>query len=263
MDLPGTHALVTGASRGIGALIAQRAAQRGAVVTLVARSAEPLRAIAAAVGGHALPADLRLPAEREALVDRAEREASRPVEVLVNAAGVDAVGSLVDLDAQTLETVFQVNLVAAAELCRQAVPGMLARGRGQIVNVSSGFSSAVAPALTPYCASKAGLSHFTGGLRVELAGSGVGTTLVELGPVRTHMYEDIERHPLAGPALARFIRLRQVREVKAEDVAARVVRAVEQGRQRVVLPRRMATAVGLTWLPRRVSHMGLVGLPKR
>lgn len=263
MKLLSAHVLVTGASRGIGALIAEGAARQGAIVTLVARRSESLRTRAASLGGHALSADLRQFADREQLVDRAESAAGRPVDVLVNAAGIDAVSSLLQIDADTMEAVFQVNLVAAAELCRQVVPGMLSRGRGHVVNVSSGFSSAVAPGLVPYCASKAGLSHFTAGLRLELEGSGVGTTLVELGPVRTTMYDDIQRHPLAGPALARFVRLQGVREVDAQDVATAVLDAVRDRRQHVVLPRRMTTAVGLTWLPRRVAQLGLAGLPKR
>lgn len=263
MDLGYAHVLVTGASRGIGALVAAGAARAGAVVTLVARSRGALEEHAAEVGGHPLPADLAQAAERRDLIGRAERQADRPVDVLVNAAGVDAVAPVVDLDAETLEQVFQVNLLAAAELCRQALPGMLARRRGSLVNVSSGFSTVVAPGLTPYCASKAGLSHLTAGLRMEATGTGVHTTLVELGPVRTSMYGNIEQHGLAGPALRRFLGLRAVREVAAEDVAREILAAITHDRPHVVLPRRMVPVMGLTWLPRRGAQLLLTGLPKR
>ena len=185
MHLAGAHVLVTGASRGIGALLAEQAAGRGATVTLVARSGEPLQALAERIGGCAAPTDLADPAARRGLVQRVEDQAGRPVDVLVNAAGVDAVGSLLATNDQDMAELLQVNLLAPAELCRQVVPGMIARGRGHVVNVSSGFSTVAAAGVASYCASKAGLSHFTAALRQELTGTGVGTTLVELGPVRT------------------------------------------------------------------------------
>ncbi len=262
MDLTGAHVLVTGASRGIGRDIAVRAAGAGAVVTVLARSRDSLGAVADQIGGRALVADLGDPEQRRGVVERAEAELG-PVDVLVNAAGVDGTGAVSSLSAQELETVLQVNLVAAAELCRQVLPGMLQRRRGRLVNVSSGFSTVLAAGMGPYCASKAGLSHFTGALRLELAGSGVGTTLVELGPVDTEMYGDILRHHLAGPALRRAVRLRAVVAVEPDAVAARVVAAVQQDRAHVVLPGRMRALLGLTWLPRRASQVFLSGLPRR
>lgn len=263
MRLAGAHVLVTGASRGIGALVAEHAARRGALVTLVAGTEQPLRALADRVDGHALPVDLADADQRRDLVQRAEDEAGRPVDVLVNAAGVDAVGSLLATDEQTMAELFQVNLVAPAELCRQVVPGMVSRGQGHVVNVSSGFSTVVAPGVAPYCASKAGLSHFTGALRQELSGSGVGTTLVELGPVRTVMFADLLQDRLAGPAMRRLLRLHVATQVEPDDVARQVCDGIERGRAHVVLPRRMVPVVAMTWLPRRVSDLLLVGLPKR
>lgn len=262
MELAGAHALVTGATRGIGARIAAQLAGAGACVTLVARNAAELAARADELGARGLAADLSDAAQRAGLVARAERQADGPVDVLVNCAGLDGVAAFADVDSAVLEHVVQVNLIAPMELSRQAVPGMRARGRGHVVNVSSGFSASLAPGLTPYCASKAGLSHFTAGLRLELAGTGVHTTLVELGPVRTSMYGDIERHRLAGPALKRLLRLRMVRAVEPEAVAQQVVAAIRHRQAHVVLPRRMLSAVAPTWAPRRATQMLLTGLPK-
>ena len=255
--------MVTGATRGIGARIAAELASAGARVTLVARNAPELAVRAEELGGSALPADVSDAGQVAGLVARAEHQAGRPVDVLVNCAGVDGVAAFSDVDAAALEHLVQVNLVAPMELSRQAVPGMTSRGRGHVVNVSSGFAASLAPGLTPYCASKAGLSHFTAGLRLELAGTGVHTTLVELGPVRTSMYGDIERHRLAGPALARLLRLRLVRAVEPEAVAQQVVAAIRHHRPHVVLPRRMLSAVAPTWAPRRATQLLLSGLPKR
>jgi len=262
MQLSGAHVLVTGASRGIGAAVARHAADRGATVTLVARTAEPLEILASTLKGRALPADLADPAQRDGLVARAE-EAGGPVDVLVNVAGADGVGSTLSIEADTMEQLFQVNLLAPAELCRQALPGMVARGRGHVVNVSSGFSTVVVPGLVSYSASKAGLSHFTGGLRQELRGSGVGTTLVELGPVRTGMYDDIQHERLSGPAIARVVKLQVAPSVDPTQVAEHIVQAVETGSRHVVLPRRLTPVLALTWLPRRVTQLMMTGLPAR
>ncbi len=264
MQLAGAHVLVTGASRGIGAHVAQRAAPRGATVTVVARSADPLHELAERIGGYAVPVDLADPAQRSGLIQRVEGgRAGRPVDVLVNAAGTDGVGSLLATSERTMQGLFQVNLLAPTELSRQVVPGMVARGRGQIVNVSSGFSTVVTAGLASYCSSKAGLSHFTAALRQELTGTGVGTTLVELGPVRTAMIAAIPEDRLTGPSLRRLLRLHVTPMVEPDDVAKKVCEAVERDRAHVVLPKRMIPAVGLTWLPRRVADLLLSGLPKR
>ncbi len=156
MQLSGTHVLVTGASRGIGAEVAREAARRGARLTLVARSAAPLEALAAETGGTALPADLGDRDTRRGLVARAEA-LNGTVDVLVNVASLDAAGSFLALDADTLEELLTVNLTAGAELTRQVLPAMVARGSGHVVVFSSGFSTVVAPGLAAYCASKGGL----------------------------------------------------------------------------------------------------------
>jgi len=263
MQLSGAHVLVTGASRGIGAQLAEGAAARGAEVTLVARSEGPLRERAHLTGGHALVADLADRTQRSDLVARAEGLADRPVDVLVNCAGLDGLAGLLDIGAEDMARLFEVNLLAPAELCRQAVPGMIARGRGHVVDVASGFSSVVAPGLVPYAASKAGLAHFHAGLRAELRGTRVGTTLVEPGPVRTRMWDDIEQHRLASPAIHRFLRLQLTALVEPRDMAQDVLDAVESGRRHAVLPRRMVPVLALGWLPRRVADLALVGVPRR
>ena len=262
MKLSGSHVVVTGASRGIGACLARQAADRGAHVTLVARSAGPLEALASELGGIPLPADLADRAQVADLVPRAAAAAGRPVDVLVNNAGLDSAGSFLGLSADDIADLVAVNLTAPMELTRQALPGMVERGRGHVVNVSSGFSTVNAPGLTPYCASKAGLSHFTGGLNVELRGTGVDTTLVEPGPVRTDLYEGLQK-TLSIDALRRMMRLQLTAEVDPDDVARATLDKVEAGGGHVVLPRRMAPAMALTWLPRRVADVALTGVARR
>ena len=96
-----------------------------------------------------------------------------------------------------------VNFVAAVQLTRQAVPGMLERGGGHIVNVSSMGAASVFPGLAVYSATKAGLSHFTAGLRADFRGRPIDTTLVELGATTTDMLVGVKSYP---PTLAAFDR---------------------------------------------------------
>jgi len=243
--------------------MADLAAARGAHVTLVARSAGPVGERAAALGGTALPVDLADRAARADVVARAEQLSGRALDVLVNCAGVDAHGGLREVDAASMARLFEVNLLAPAELVRQALPGMVARGRGHLVSVSSGFSAVTAPGLVPYAASKAGMSHFHAGVRTELRGSGVGTTLVEIGPVRTGMWDGIVAQGLARGALQRFQQLRLAVLSEPEHVAAAVLDAVEADRPHVVLPRRMTPVMAFGWIPRRVSDLALLGVPRR
>ena len=266
MQLAGAHVLVTGASRGIGACLAEQAAGRGAHVTLVARSDGALQERARALGATALTVDLADRDARSDVVARAEQLSGRVLDVLLNCAGVDALGGLLEVDAASMAHLFEVNLLAPAELVRQALPGMVARGRGHLVDVSSGFAAVNAPGLMPYAVSRAGLSHVHAGVRGELRGTGVGTTLVEPGPVRTGMWDGIVPW-LASSALRRFQKLRLVVLSELQDVARATLDAVEAGRRHVVLPQRMtpvmAIVMALGWLPRRVSELALLGVPRR
>src|SRR3954452_16662089 len=135
MDLQGSGVVITGASRGIGRALTEAFATAGADVRLVARNRGALEELAARVGGSSHPCDL---ADRQAvagLIDRIEAEAG-PVDVLVNNAGIDTTGWLFEQTADDVEALYRLNLLVPAELSRQAVPKMLARGRGHIVNIS-------------------------------------------------------------------------------------------------------------------------------
>ena len=183
MDLAGARIVVTGASRGIGAQLATALASRGARVVLVARSRDAIARRAEELGGEAFPADLGDAATIEPLVRAIE--ADGPIDVLVNNAGVDLTGPFTELDPERIRALLAVNLVAPMLLCRQVLPAMIGRGRGHIMNVSSLAGTNALPGLAPYSASKAGLSHFTAGLRAECKGTGITTTLAEIGPVES------------------------------------------------------------------------------
>ncbi len=186
-------AVVTGASRGIGAAIVCRLADAGAHVALVARSLEPgsgghlagsLRETAEAItadGGVALPivADLADPAcDRQAIIARAEADLG-PVEILVNNAAACFYLSLDETSERRLRVAYEVNVITPYLLTKAAAPGMRERGRGWIVNITSAIvdtdhlDSPQQARSSTYAPSKAALDRLTVSLATELRDAGV------------------------------------------------------------------------------------------
>jgi len=256
--LDGARVVVTGASRGIGEQVARIVAARGARVVLVARDAEALATLAAEVGGDALPADLADTTVAAELIGRIE--ADGPVDVLVNNAGVDLTGDLTVLAADDIVRLFNLNLVAPVLLSRGVIPGMRNRNRGHIVNISSLSGTNAMPGVLPYSASKSGLSHFTAGLRAELKGSAIGTTLVELGPVRGTMIDSLRAHPPTARALARMEWLRLVVDLDMATVSEAIVRAIENDRRHLRMPKRDIAFPMIMETPRRLNEWLLTGI---
>ena len=260
MELRGKRVLITGASRGIGEAFAHGFTGAGATVALVARTEDSLRALAAQLGGTAHPADLSDSTQVATLMQRVEDEAG-PIDVLVNNAGIESTAGFTDAPDDELRRVTEVNYLAPAELCRQAIPRMLRRGGGHIVNVSSMAGIAVFPGLVTYSASKAALSHFTAGLRADLRGLPIGTTLVELGAVPTDLLAKADNYEPTAKAFQRAYRLRSAVDVSREKVAEEVVKAVDKGRRHVRLPKRSVPFAMLVEVPRRATEILLTGVP--
>ena len=258
MRLPGARVVVTGGSRGIGAALATELAARGARVALVARSAEPLEKLAAELGGESFPADLADASAIEPLVRSIEADGH--IDVLVNNAGVDLTGELVTLPADAITRLVAVNLCAPILLCRAVIPGMRDRGRGHIVNVSSLAGTNALPGVAPYSASKAGLSHFTAGLRAELKGTPITTTLAQIGPVESTMIESLRAHERTRRALARLERLHLSFDLEMPVVVDALVDAIEREKRHVRLPKRDALFPLITEVPRRLTEVLLAGV---
>jgi len=190
LPLAGQVALVTGASSGLGRATAFALARAGAGVALLARSASELANVADALAadGHqalSVPCDLADADGLERAVGRTHRELG-PVRVLVNAAGTDAPGPVLELGVDAWDRVLAVNLRAVFLLSRLVLPGMVSAGQGTIVNVSSvagrrGWANASA-----YCASKFALTGFTQALGAEIRPHGIRACVLYPGAMATH-----------------------------------------------------------------------------
>jgi short-subunit dehydrogenase len=182
--------VVTGASGGIGRALAGHFARDRYDLMLVSRNAERLGAVAQELRqGHGVPVttlslDLSDPAAPEALWAEVERR-GMAVDVLVNNAGVGVYGPFVDAVPDRLYRLIRLNVEALVALTRLALPGMLARRRGRIVNLASTAAFAPGPRMAVYYASKAFVLSFSEGLAFELRGTGVTVTAVCPGPTLT------------------------------------------------------------------------------
>ena len=194
----GKVAIVTGSSSGIGKATALRLASEGAAVCVVAnRNVEGGQATAREIaeGGRGslfVQADVSVAADCERVVAETLAALGR-VDVLVNNAGITRGAPLERLDEALWDTVLDTNLKSAYLMSRAAVPDMLGRGWGAIVNVSSVHAQATAPGLAVYAASKAGMTGLTRGLALELGPRGVRVNCILPGTIDTSLYSRSNR----------------------------------------------------------------------
>ena len=226
MQLTDAVVLVTGASAGIGHAAAARFAARGAQVLVHGRDPDRTSGVAREVGGRALIADLASPADRQRLVAEALDQYGR-VDVLVNNAGFGYSGPLTAMSVDTLRRLVEVDLLAAIELTRDLLPGMVEHKRGAVCFVTSIAGRTGVAGEAVYSATKAGLDAFAESLRAETAGSGVNIGVVIPGVVDTGFFESRGRP---------YDRTRP-RPIPANAVADAVVRTVLRDRAEAWAPR--------------------------
>ncbi len=178
--------LITGASSGIGYALAQHVLEQGDQVVLAARTLGPMLALADRYPDTALAITLDVtdPRQRTNAVAQAEAQFGA-VDVLVNNAGIDFIGAIEEQDEGDCRAQFEVNFFSAAALLREALPGMRARRRGTIINVSSMDGIASLPVNGWYASSKFALEGLTEALWQELEPIGLRAFLVEPGSFRT------------------------------------------------------------------------------
>ncbi|HEY4421073.1 MAG TPA: SDR family NAD(P)-dependent oxidoreductase [Pseudonocardia sp.] len=184
-------ALITGATSGIGAAFASRLARDGRDLVLVARNRERLEAAAVAhraagVAVEVLPADLSVEEERARVAARLSSADAAPVDLLINNAGYTT-GGLLDVDSAALRRQLEVNVASVLELTVAALPGMIDRSRGAVINVSS--ISGFLPGNSQYSADKAWVTAFTEAVSATLAATGVRAIALCPGFVRTEFHE--------------------------------------------------------------------------
>jgi NAD(P)-dependent dehydrogenase (short-subunit alcohol dehydrogenase family) len=191
-DLAGKVAIVTGASRGIGARLAQALDDAGCRVALVARSTDALEAVAGTLTNDPLvfTADIGDAEEPARVVGEVEAAAGR-VDIVVNNAGMGGFGDARKIAVDSWDEVHNVNVRAAFLFARAAAPGMIERGSGKIVNVASIIAFAADGYASPYAASKTGLLGLTRSLAIEWGRRGIQVNALCPGWVATELNDAV------------------------------------------------------------------------
>jgi short-subunit dehydrogenase len=241
-ELRGANALVTGAAGGLGRYIARALAAEGVNLALSDLPSAPvddllveLRPLGVRV--ESVPADLTDTAGLEGLVERAEADVG-PIDILVNNAGLEFSKGFAEQTRSELEAITAVNVLALMELTRAALPGMLARGRGHVVNLASLAGRMPTPYLASYSATKHAVVGFTHSLRAEFGAAPVGFTAICPGFIsRVGMYGRIEHMVPDVP--------RELGKLPPERVGEAVVDAIRSNRAEVIVNQRPARPVAV------------------
>ena len=254
MDWTGKVVLITGASSGIGRGLALKLARRGAKLGLIARRNELLQEIAGEISAEnknagvlSMPVDVQDANAMRAAGLRLSSTFGR-VDVLIANAGTGVTNSAAEFDAARLSAVINVNVIGAANSVAAVLPEMLARGKGQLVVISSLAAYRGLPKSAAYCASKAGVSAMFESLRLDLGPRGIDVTIIHPGFIKTAL--------TAG----RKARLPWLMEV--DEAAKKILGAIEKRKKSYAFPWQLAALVRLgmimpnsmyDWLSRRNS----------
>ena len=232
VELRGSNAFLTGAAGGLGAYIARALAAEGVNLVLSDLPGADLDPLVEELSSRGIrvevvPADLADPEERQGLFARAE-DALGPIDILVNNAGVEFASPFTEQTPEQVDLITAVNLAAVMELTRQALPAMLERRRGHIVNIASMAGKTVAPYLATYSATKHGVVGFSHSLRTEIGAEPVGISAIcPIFISRVGMYGRLEDEmPEPPPELA---------TLPPETVGEAVVKAVRENRAEVLV----------------------------
>lgn len=267
--------LITGCSSGIGLASARVMQARGWRVYATARTAADLTRLADE-GFDAVPLELRDPASIAACAERVLQQTGGELFALFNNAAYGQPGAVEDLPVERLRDSFEVNLFGGHDLTRRILPVMRKRGRGRIVQCSSVLGFISPPWRGAYNATKHALEALSDSMRHELAGSGIGVSVIEPGPIESRFLEhamaalrahiDLDGSVHRDTYRARIAAMerggRQTWKLPPEKVAEKLVHAVEslnpKSRYYVTVPTYMAAA-GRRLLPRRLQDRMIRG----
>lgn len=230
IDLRGQRVLVTGASSGIGAGLAEEFARRGAVVAICARRRDRLDEVLEQCREHSPESrrwvtDLSDPAAVDALAGAALEELGG-VDVLVNNAGIPKRRHVSRLDPATVESVMNINFFSPVRLTLALLPHMLERGSGRIINVSSVAATLSSPGESAYDASKAAMTAFSESMAVDLWQTGIKVLVVYPGLVDTELFSLPDNDPV----------ITAVEAVPVSELVNGVFDALDSGAVQVYVP---------------------------
>jgi short-subunit dehydrogenase len=222
--------VITGASSGLGQQLAMQLDRLGARLLLTARRADRLQAISERLEKKPLivAGDITSGELRTELIETCQSR-WQGLDILINNAGVGAMGTFATSDPGRLRKVMEVNFFAAAEMMRLTIPLLKKSDSGAIVNISSVLGHTAVPEKSEYCASKFALHGFSDSVRGELAESGIDLLLISPSTIKTDFFEsaiedttttDWDRRP----------------GMSAEYVAGRIIQALRRKRREVILP---------------------------
>ena len=234
MELANSVGILTGASRGIGARLAEGLARRGVNLALAARSKDDLETVAERIRSYGakvitVPTDISNRPELEDLVSRT-REELGPIDLLVNNAGMEIAGYSQELDPDLIDQAVQLNLTSLIQLSRIVIPEMIERRHGHICNIASVAGKVARPYSVVYAATKHGVVGFSWSLRAEMAEHGVEVSVVCPGYVSdVGMFADRRERTGFGKAP------NALKEVTPEEVVTGTIEAIEKNRAETVV----------------------------
>jgi hypothetical protein len=248
MHLKGKTVVITGASSGIGRATALEFAERGAKLVIAARRGEPLDEVARLCRERgaectAVVADVSKREDCQRLMDSAGG-----VDILVNNAGFAVFDAIENANPDDLEEMMQTNYFGAVWCTQAALPGMLARGEGVIVNLASIAGLMGYARMGGYCATKFAMIGFSEALRDEVIGRGVRVAMVCPGTTETNFFIKAERGKMPGAS-------RLILGVKPERVAKAIRAAAEDPRYRRILPPAATLFIRMKELFPRFAHL--------
>ncbi|GIW99648.1 MAG: glucose dehydrogenase [Pirellulaceae bacterium] len=240
----GKRVVLTGASSGIGWYLATQLVQAGANVVVTSRRAERLRQLRLATGNPlkrliAVPGDITDADHRQHVIDTAAEQLGG-IDILINNAGIGAIGRFDQASPDRLRRIFDVDFFAAAEMTRLALPWLKEGREPAVCVVSSVLAHRGVPEKSEYCAAKFALRGWAESLRIELRGDGIAVVTVSPSTTRSEFFESLIDSPRDARSFSFGCQ-------SAQQVAGKVLRAIRRRKREVVLS---PGGKALVWLSR-------------